>query len=68
MRDAVEVQLDSEQPSRERTRLLEKVAATIEHWQRRNAEAAYYHDRRTRRELRAAGLDLRKVRRCPIRI
>lgn len=68
MQQAVEVQLNAETPARERTRLLEKVAANIQHWQERNAETARYHDKSTRRKLRAAGIDLRKVRRCPLRI
>jgi hypothetical protein len=52
-------------PPRERHRQLEKVLAIIEHHQRRNAHAAACHDKTRRRKLRKAGIDLRKVRRCP---
>lgn len=56
MKDAVEVQLDPEMLRGERTRLLEKTVEKINYLQWRNAEAVYYHDKRTRQELR--GLEL----------
>ena len=65
---AVEAQLDREVAPKERKRRLERVADKIEYRQQRNQKAAYYHDKRRRRQLREAGIDLRKVRRCPIRI
>jgi hypothetical protein len=68
VKDAVEVQLDPEMPPQERTRRLEKTAEIISHWQAMNAKAAFYHDKRRRREMRALGIDLRKVRRCLLRI
>jgi hypothetical protein len=55
-------------PPHERTRLLEKVAENISHWQSRNAQTAFYHDKRRRSRLHAAGIDLRKVRRCPLQL
>ena len=68
MRIAVEEQLDPEVVPKERKRRLEKVADKIEYRQQRNEKAAYYHDKRRRRRLRNAGIDLRRVRRCPLRI
>lgn len=65
---AVEEQLDPAVAPKERKRRLEKVADKIEYRQQRNEKAAYYHDKRRRRQLRNAGIDLRKVRRCPLRI
>lgn len=65
---AVEVQLDPEMPARERTRRLQKIARKIEYWQRTAAKAACSHRKRRRRELREAGIDLRRVIRCPLTI
>jgi hypothetical protein len=50
---------------RERRRQLEKALSWICHWQERNAEAAFFHDRSRRKKLRKAGVDLRKVLRVP---
>lgn len=65
---AVENQLDPMMGRKERRRLLEKIAEKIDHWQRSAAKAAYYHKKKRRRQLRAAGIDLRRVIRCPLRI
>jgi hypothetical protein len=65
---AVDAQLDPEVSRYERTRRLQKAASNIEHWQNRNAEAAFFHDRRKRRDLHRIGIDLRKVRRCPLHL
>ena len=64
----VEEQLDPQVPPEELKRRLEEVAAKIEYRQRRNQEAAFYHDKRRRRQLREAGIDLRKARRGPLKI
>ncbi|MCH7567678.1 MAG: hypothetical protein IH787_08495 [Nitrospirae bacterium] len=68
MKRAVEAQLDPDITPKGRTRRLESLVTKILYWQRRTAKAAYYHDRRRRRDLRAAGVDLRKALRCPTRI
>ena len=47
------------------TRRLERTAAKIEYWQRRAEKAARAHRKRRRRELRRAGIDLRRAIRCP---
>ena len=65
---AIEVQLDPDMSANERTRRLEKAAEKIEYWQARNEQAAFFHDKRQRRKLRKAGIDLRRLRRCPLRI
>ena len=65
---AVEEQLDPEVAPKERKRRLEKVADKIDYSQERAEKAAYYHDKRRRRQLRKAGIDLRRVQRCPLRI
>jgi hypothetical protein len=68
VRAAVEVQLDPQISRKERTRRLEKIATKIVYWQHHAAEAAYHHNKTRRRKLRAMDIDLRKVRRCPLRI
>jgi len=49
----------------ERRRRLEKAFSLICHWQGRNLEAAFYHDRSKRKKLHKAGIDLRKVLHVP---
>ena len=44
---------------------LEHTAFKIDYWQRRAADAARHHRRRRDRELRAQGIDLDRVTRCP---
>ncbi len=65
MRKVVEAQLDSTLSRWVMARRLERTAAKIEYWQRRAEEAARAHRKRRRRELRRAGIDLRRAIRCP---
>ena len=44
---------------------MEQAAAKIAYWQRRAEEAARAHGKRRRKELRRAGIDLRRAIRCP---
>ena len=46
-------------------RRLERTAAKIEYWQRRAEKAARAHQKRRLKELRRAGIDLRRAIRCP---
>jgi len=46
-------------------RRLERTAAKIDYWQRRAEKAAQAHRKRRRKELRRAGIDLRRAIRCP---
>ena len=62
---AVEAQLDLGMSRHERRRRLEKAFSLICHWQGRNLEAAFYHDRSKRKKLHKAGIDLRKVLHVP---
>lgn len=48
-----------------RQRRLEEAARKIDYWQRRAASAEKSHRRRRRLELRARGVDFRRVKRCP---
>jgi hypothetical protein len=47
------------------TRRLERMATKIEYWQRHAEKAAQAHRKRRRKELRRAGIDLRRAIRCP---
>jgi hypothetical protein len=64
-RKAVEVQLDPTQKRPEIARRLEQMAFKIEYWQRRAEQAARLHRKRRRRDLRRAGIDLRRAIRFP---
>ena len=62
---AIDAQLDPHaQPAHQRLKL-EQAAAKIRYWQKRAAEAARFHRARRERELRALGIDLDQVARCP---
>jgi SRSO17 transposase len=68
VRAALLVQLDGDSPERVVRKKLVKVARKIEYYQKRRAEAARSARLRTLACLRALGLDLRRLRRCPLRI
>jgi exonuclease VII large subunit len=65
VRKVVEAQLDTTLPRSVMARRLQQTAAKIEYWQRRAEEAARAHCKRRRKELRRAGIDLRRAIRCP---
>ncbi len=65
---AIESQIDPKLSRRERDKRIEKVLDKILHWQHRNQEAARFHRKRRLRRLHEAGVDLRKVKRCPRRL
>lgn len=65
---AIECQLDPTLSRRERNKRIEKVRKKILYWQRRNQEAKRSHRKRRLRQLREAGIDLRKTKRCPMKI
>jgi len=58
-------QLDTTLPRSVMARRLEQTAAKIEYWQRRAEEAARAHCKRRCKELRRAGIDLRRAISCP---
>jgi hypothetical protein len=62
---AIDAQLDPTASARVRERRLEHAAKKIDYWQRRAEEATRHHRRRRRRDLRARGVDFRRVKRCP---
>lgn len=65
VRKVVEAQLDTTVPRAVIAHRLERTAAKIAYWQRRAEEAARAHGKRRRKELRRAGIDLRRAIRCP---
>jgi hypothetical protein len=62
---AIEPQLDKTASRPVLASRLKQVAAKINYWQRRARQAAAAHCRRRRKELRRAGVDLRRAIRCP---
>lgn len=46
------------------TILFERAAATIQHWQRRNAAARRGNTKKTRQKLRRLGIKLTKIIQC----
>lgn len=65
MRLAIDAQLDPTLSARAQDRKLQRVANKIVYWQRRTTEAARCHRERRERELRALGVDMDRVARCP---
>ena len=65
MRLAIDAQLDPTLSARAQARKLQRVANKIVYWQRRTTEAARFHRERRERELRARGIDMDRVARCP---
>ena len=62
---AIDAQLDQLASPDTEERKLEHVASKIVYWQKRAKDAAHYHRLRRRRDLRARGVDFRRVKRCP---
>jgi hypothetical protein len=65
VRLAIDAQLDPTLSARAQARTLQRVATKIAYWQRRTTEAARCHRERRERELRARGIDMDRVTRCP---
>ena len=62
---AIDAQLDPEASPEHQHRKLEQAARKIAYWWRRAAVAERCHRARRDRELRALGIDLDQVLRCP---
>jgi hypothetical protein len=62
---AIDAQLDPDAPPEYQQQKLKQAAAKICYWQKRAAETARFHRARRERELRARGIDLDQVPRCP---
>ena len=65
MRKVIEALLDFTLSRSVMARRLERTVAKIEYWQRRAEKAARAHRKRRRKQLRRAGIDLRRAIRCP---
>lgn len=65
VRVAIDAQLDAGASPEHEQRKLEEAASKIVYWQRRAAVAERCHRARRVRDLRARGIDLDRVTRCP---
>jgi len=65
VRAAINAQLDPTASARSLKKRLKLTARKIDYWQKRNVKSAYYHRRKRRSELLAAGVDLERAVRCP---